>query len=144
MKQLHPYIAFENTKEALEYYETVFKATDINRLPVGEAQAEQFGVSKEEAANKTMHSEFTIAGVKLMASDSFGNHETNINHAISLMIDFSVSDEKEFEDMKTLFDHISQDSTVKVEMPLEKQFWGGAMGTLIDKYNIRWMFHGQK
>lgn len=39
MTKLYPYIAFENTKEALEYYEEVFGATEINRLPVTKEQA---------------------------------------------------------------------------------------------------------
>ena len=72
MTQLYPYLAFNNTKEALKYYEEVFGATDIQRLAVDPSQAENFGVSEEEADNKTMHSEFTIASVTLYASDAFG------------------------------------------------------------------------
>jgi len=42
MTRLIPYLVFESTKEALAYYEDVFGATEVNRLPVGKEQAEQF------------------------------------------------------------------------------------------------------
>lgn len=42
MTALFPYIAFENSKEALAYYEEVFGATDVKRLEVGEEQASHF------------------------------------------------------------------------------------------------------
>jgi PhnB protein len=29
----------------------------------------------------------------------------------------------------------------KVEMPLQEMFWGGYFGSLIDQFNIRWMFN---
>ncbi len=35
MTTIFPYLNFENTKEALAYYEEVFGATNITRLPVG-------------------------------------------------------------------------------------------------------------
>lgn len=34
MTRLIPYLVFESTKEALAYYEDVFGATEVNRLPV--------------------------------------------------------------------------------------------------------------
>lgn len=54
MTALFPYIAFENSKEALAYYEEVFGATDVKRLEVGEEQASHFGMTKEEAQEATM------------------------------------------------------------------------------------------
>ena len=49
MTALFPYIAFENSKEAIAYYEEVFGATDVKRLEVGEEQASHFGINKEDA-----------------------------------------------------------------------------------------------
>ena len=46
MTQLHPYLSFEKAKDAIEYYEDVFGATNVNRLAVGEEQAENFGLTK--------------------------------------------------------------------------------------------------
>lgn len=42
MTSLSPYITFQNTKEALEYYQDVFGATNIHRLAVSPEQASQF------------------------------------------------------------------------------------------------------
>lgn len=64
MTQLHPYLSFEKAKDAIEYYEDVFGATNVNRLAVGEEQAENFGLTKDQADEATMHAEFEILGVK--------------------------------------------------------------------------------
>lgn len=47
MTELHPYLSFEKAKDALEYYENVFGAIKINRIKVGENQAEDFGMTKD-------------------------------------------------------------------------------------------------
>lgn len=85
MTALFPYIAFENSKEALAYYEEVFGATDVKRLEVGEEQASHFGMTKEEAQEATMHAEFEVLGVKVLCSDSFGRAD-KINNGISFMM----------------------------------------------------------
>nr|WP_263313927.1 glyoxalase/bleomycin resistance/extradiol dioxygenase family protein [Mammaliicoccus sp. Marseille-Q6498] len=143
MTNLYPYLKFESTKDALEYYETVFGATDINRLAVGQEQAAQFGVSEEEAPNLTMHSDFNVAGLKLMASDAFGD-EIIVGSNISLMIDYDINNKEQDEVAQNLFDKVKDHESITVEMPLEKQFWGGKMGAFTDKYGIKWMIHGQQ
>lgn len=96
MTQLSPYLAFPNTKEALKYYEEVFGATNIKRLEVGEDQAEHFGMTKEQAKEATMHSEFEIVGVKILGADSFSRIQP-INNGISLLIDFDINDQADVE-----------------------------------------------
>lgn len=78
MTAIFPYLNFENTKEALAYYEEVFGATNITRLPVGKDQAVQFNMSPEDADDATMHSQFDIACTTILASDSFGRAEKSI------------------------------------------------------------------
>ena len=34
MANIHPYLTFNNTKEALDYYKDVLGATNISRLPL--------------------------------------------------------------------------------------------------------------
>lgn len=60
MAKMYPYLAFENAKEALGYYEEVFGATNISRLPVSEEQSEMFGLAKENLENTTVHGGFTL------------------------------------------------------------------------------------
>lgn len=140
MTEIFPYLNFENTKEALAYYEEVFGATNITRLPVGKEQAAQFNMSPEDADNATMHSQFDIAGTTILASDSFGRAQ-KINNGISLLIDYDVNNEDDAKEVEALYDRVKD--AVDVEMPLEEQFWGGKMGSFTDKYNVRWMLHGQ-
>ncbi|MCE5042695.1 VOC family protein [Staphylococcus chromogenes] len=142
MTTLYPYLSFENTKEALAYYEEVFGATDILRLPVSEKQAQQFGVDPSQAENATMHSEFSIANVQLFASDSFGGSD-KINGAISLMLNYDINNKDDEKEIQALYDRVKEHPSVTVEMPFEDQFWGGKMGVLKDQYGVRWMLHGE-
>ncbi|MGM7692155.1 VOC family protein [Staphylococcus saprophyticus] len=128
MTTIFPYLNFENTKEALAYYEEVFGATNITRLPVGKDQAAHFNMSEAEAANATMHAQFDIAGTTVLASDSFGRAER-------------INNEDDTREVEALYHRVKE--AVDVEMPLEEQFWGGKMGAFTDKYNVRWMLHGQ-
>ncbi|MDM7863412.1 VOC family protein [Staphylococcus borealis] len=142
MTELFPYLAFEKAKEAISYYEDVFGATNVKRLDISEAQAEQFGMTKEQAADATMHAEFEVLGVKILCSDSFGRVE-NINNGISLLIDFDVNDHNDSDKVQQFYDKIKNHDSVNIEMPLKEQFWGGKMGAFTDKYGVRWMLHGQ-
>ncbi|MCJ1655537.1 glyoxalase/bleomycin resistance/extradiol dioxygenase family protein [Staphylococcus sp. NRL 16/872] len=142
MTELHPYLSFEKAKDALEYYEKVFGATKINRLKVGESQAESFGMTKDQIEDSTMHAEFEVLGVKILCSDSFGRVE-NINNGISLLIDFDVNDQEDSERVEQFYDKIKDHESLNIELPFAEQFWGGKMGVFTDKYGVRWMLNGQ-
>ena len=142
MTTLYPYLSFENTKEALAYYEEVFGATDILRLPVDEEQAQQFGVDPSRAHDATMHSEFSIANVQLFASDSFGSDD-KLNGAISLMLNYDINRQEDEKEIQALYDRVKDHPSITVELPFEDQFWGGKMGVLKDQYGVRWMLHGE-
>ena len=142
MTELFPYLAFEKAKDAIAYYEEVFGATNVKRLEVSEEQAEQFGMTKEQAAEATMHAEFEVLGVKILCSDSFGRVE-NINNGISLLIDFDVNNQDDSDRVQQFYDEIKDHDSLDIEMPLKEQFWGGKMGAFTDKYGVRWMLHGQ-
>ena len=126
MTALFPYIAFENSKEALAYYEEVFGATDVKRLEVGEEQASHFGMTKEE----------------VLCSDSFGRAD-KINNGISLLIDYDVNNKEDADKVEAFYEQIKDHSSIEIELPFADQFWGGKMGVFTDKYGVRWMLHGQ-
>ncbi|UEX89413.1 VOC family protein [Staphylococcus ratti] len=142
MTSLYPYLSFENTKEALQYYEEVFGATDVLRLPLGEEQASQFGIDPEKASEATMHSEFSVANVQLFASDSFSGND-KINSAISLMLNYDINNKTDEKEIQDLYDRVKDHPSITVEMPFEAQLWGGKMGVLKDQYGVRWMLHGE-
>ena len=101
-----------------EYYEDVFGATNVNRLAVGEEQAENFGLTKEQGEEATMHAEFEILGVKILCSDSFGRVD-NINNGISLLIDFDTNDKTDSERVENFYNKIKDHESINIEMPLE-------------------------
>ncbi|ULG72316.1 VOC family protein [Macrococcus brunensis] len=141
MPSLIPYLAFNNTKEALSYYEEVFGATNVNRLPVGQEQAANFGVDAAQTDNMTMHAEFEVSGLKLYAADRF-NDTGDFNRSISLSINFDQQNAEEVKRFDEIFSKIAEHPDTTVDMPLGKQFWGGMMGALTDKYGVHWMFNG--
>lgn len=106
MTELIPYLAFESAKEALAYYEEVFGATDVNRLPVGKEQAEQFGVDPEQAEETTMHSEFKVAGHKLYAADRFGK-AGDFNNSMTLSLNWDKSNAEDTAAMTELFNKVA-------------------------------------
>ncbi|WP_099223889.1 VOC family protein [Listeria costaricensis] len=142
MANLYPYLAFERAKEALAYYEKVFGATNITRVPVTEEQAKQFGLPAEELDNLTMHAGFTILGTELFCADSFGN-QIAPSRQISLMLDVNSEDAAAAKEADDFFENVAASPDVDVTMPFEEQFWGGKMGQFTDKYGITWMIHSQ-
>ncbi|MCL2676668.1 MAG: glyoxalase/bleomycin resistance/extradiol dioxygenase family protein [Streptococcaceae bacterium] len=142
MISVHPYITLNNTKEALDYYKEVLGATDVTRMPVGPEQAEQFGVPADKAEEMTMHSQFNILGSTIMAADNFQKVEISYT-GMSILLNVDAKDEKAMADAQAFWDHLDASGKVTVNMPYEKQFWGGAMGDFTDAYGIRWMLHAQ-
>ncbi len=142
MAQIYPYLSFENAKEALEYYEEFFGATNIRRVKVEPNQAEEFNVPLDKIDDATMHAEFRILGAELYCSDSFGN-DVGPTRQISIMLDVNWEDEKALKESNDFFDKLAKSGQVEISMPYEEQFWGGKMGQFVDKYGITWMLHAQ-
>ncbi len=130
MANIHPYIALNNTKEALAYYEEVLGAKNIRRVPVAAEQAKEFGLSEEQAAEMTMHSQFDILGTTIMAADNF-QHEALSYTGISILLDLNSEDKEAMAEAQEFWKHLSDSGKVTINMPFEEQFWGGAMGILL-------------
>ncbi len=94
MANIHPYLTFNNTKEALDYYKAVLGATNISRMPVAAEQAEQFGVPIEKASDLTMHSQCDILGSTIMAADNFMKVDPLVYDSVSILIDLDSEDEQ--------------------------------------------------
>ncbi|MFD1472278.1 VOC family protein [Companilactobacillus mishanensis] len=139
--QLYPYLAFENAKEALDYYKKVFGATDIYRLSPNAEQAKTFHLPAEaDLDNLTMHAGFTVLGVKIECADAFTG-DPKPSAQISLMIDIDSEDEEANSAAEDFYQRIQDSEEVEITMPYEAQFWGGKMGSFTDKYGISWMLH---
>ncbi|MFD2253521.1 VOC family protein [Lactococcus formosensis subsp. bovis] len=142
MTTVHPYLTFNNTKEALAYYERALGAKNITRMPVAVEQAGQFGLTQDEVKDATMHSQFEVLGTTIMAADNF-HHEDLSYTGFSILLDLNSEDEDALKNAKSFWKHVSDSGEVTVNLPFEEQFWGGAMGDFIDKYGVRWLLHAQ-
>lgn len=131
--QLNPYLTFNgNCKEAMEYYKNVLGGEFEGGLKTF-ADGGKHMTCKTQDAHKVMHVNLKIENFSIMASDSMGGDFPFIggnNFSLSLNIE---KDNK----AKNVFNKLSENG--KTIMPLEKAFWGGKFGMLIDKFGIHWM-----
>lgn len=142
MAKLYPYLTFKNTKEAQNYYEQVFQAKYCMRTPVSKEMASGLGLDETKLDETTMHGYMQVLGCEILMSDRFGD-KPEFSETMSLCLDCDSEDASEFEKMENLYQQVIKDEATKIVFPFEKQFWGGAMGRVIDRYGVAWMFHAQ-
>ncbi|MGV3504777.1 MAG: VOC family protein [Adhaeribacter sp.] len=133
MASLNPYLNFNgNTEEAFNFYKSVFggEFLTLQRFkdtPGGDQVA-------EADRDKIMHVALPIGQNILMATDaleSMGQHlKAGNNYSLSL-------DAASEAEANQLFQALSAGG--KVDMPLEKTFWGAYFGMLTDRFGIQWM-----
>lgn len=134
MKAVNPYLNFPgNTEEAFNFYKSVFggEFSMLQRfkdMPEGGKQPEANG-------NLIMHISLPLKnGTVLMATDTPDSMNFNLITGNNLSLCISTESEAESDE---LFKKLSEGG--KVDMPLEKTFWGAYFGMFTDKYGIQWM-----
>ncbi len=133
--EFEPYLFITDGKceEALNFYKGIFGGEISGVMRWKEAPAEMS--TPAELGERIMHSTFSSSAVKFMASDAQPTTKYG-ESAISLSLST-----KDVNEAKSLFDALSKGG--KVEMPLEKAFWGAMFGMLSDKYGIDWTVNCQ-
>lgn len=136
MTQVNPYINFNgNCEEAFNFYRSVFggEFPYVGRykdMPPSE-RSHATGMDGE----KIMHMSLPISKeTTLMGSDIGGDwaKDTIVGNNIQLSINAETED-----DARKLFEGLSVGG--RVNMPLEKTFWGALFGMFTDKFGINWM-----
>jgi len=139
--QFYPYLAFDNAKTAIDYYQRVFGATDVYRLTPKPEQAKMFGLADgTDLNNLTMHGGFTVLGVKVECADDF-RHTAKPTDQITLMIDINSEDAATAQAADAFYQRLVDSGEVKITMPFAEQFWGGKMGQFTDKFGVNWSLH---
>ena len=133
MKTIYPYLNLNGTsEEALKFYKSVFGGEFSSMMRYKEMP----GADKipENERNRIMHGSLPLGNSSLMASDILESmdQKVTVGNGIYLMI---VPDSEE--EAYRLFKGLSAGG--KVEMALEKMFWGDLYGTLTDKFGVMWM-----
>lgn len=144
--QLNHYLNFDGQAEAaFNFYKSVFGGEFAAFMRYGDIPSEQGSTLSEADQQKVMHISLPInATTVLMASDTNDQFcaQTNTvftlgnNHYISINLEAH-----EQAEAKRLFDALSVNG--KIEMPLDKTFWGALYGTFTDQFGIQWMVNCQ-
>ena len=136
MAQVNPYINFRgNCEEAFNFYKSVFGGdfAMVGRykdMPPSEG-AHAGGIDGE----KIMHVSLPISKeTLLMGSDIGGEWAKHTIDGNNIQISINVDSEDE---AKKIFNGLSAGG--RVNMPLEKTFWGALFGMFTDKFGINWM-----
>ncbi|KOP38576.1 VOC family protein [Flavobacterium sp. WLB] len=135
MATVNPYLLFNgNCEEAFLFYKSVFGGEfpyigKFKEMPKEEGCDE---VSAEDA-ERIMHVSLPIGNTILMGSDSstrFGDLPFGENFSVSINTEST-------EEADRIFNGLSAGG--KIEMPLNKTFWGAYFGMFKDKFGINWM-----
>lgn len=123
------------SEEAFKFYQSVFggEFTTMQRYK------DMPGSEKMEALDREriMHISLKISeATTLMASDLPSSEDNSFRTGKNFHICLQAETEKE---ANKLFQLLSKDG--KVEMPMNKTFWGAYFGMLEDKFGIHWMIN---
>lgn len=84
--------------------------------------------------NKIMHGSFSVGDQVFMGADSLPDkYEAPKGFTLSLHVDDTADAERAFE-------RLAAGGTVL--MPLQKTFWAGRFGTLVDRFGMPWVING--
>ena len=134
MAAINPYLMFNGTcEEAFLFYKSVFGGEFPYIGKYKDAPAEEGEGLSEEALNRIMHVSLPIGNTILMGSDShprYGDVGFGDNFSISINTEST-------EEADRIFNGLSAGG--KVEMPMNKTFWGAYFGMFKDKFGVNWM-----
>lgn len=141
---LIPYLTFENTKEALDYYQTVFGITDVQRESPTEKQAEDMSLNADvNLDDLTLQASFKVLGKQVFCADSFLGKPV-VSSLISLMFEVDLHDSDALSDLQDLYERVVESEEVKVIVTFEKKSSGNKYGQIVEKYGITWIFNAVK
>lgn len=140
MARVSTYLNFpRNTEEAFNFYKSVFGTEfdgGIQRMGEVPPQEGQPPISEEDK-NLVMHVALPILGGHvLMGTDAPESMGFHVNMGNNMYINLEPDTRAETDN---LFKALSEGG--KVEMELQKMFWGDYFGSLTDKFGLHWMFN---
>lgn len=134
MASINIYLNFPgNTEEAFHFYRSILGGEfsflqRYSEIPDGDKLP-------SEDQNKIMHISLPIGNHSiLMGSDSLASVGQQVRVGNNFYVSLSVESESLAEEY---FQKLSVGG--KVEMPMQKMFWGDYFGMVVDQYGIQWM-----
>ena len=141
MARVSTYLNFvRNTEEAFNFYKSVFGGeftgmgiVRLGDIPAGEGRP----VIADTDKNLIMHIELPILGGHvLMGTDASESMGFKLNFGNNIYINIEPDTRAE---TTRLFEALAEEGAVTME--LQDMFWGSYYGTLIDKFEVQWMFN---
>ena len=136
MQNIDIYLHFNgNSEQAFLFYKSIFggefmAAQRYKDVPGGDKMA-------AEDQEKMIHISLKITPhTSLMASDNVASNQGSLREGNNFHICIQAGNEKEAD---KLFGALSKDG--KIEMPMNKTFWGAYFGMCEDKFGILWMIN---
>lgn len=118
-----PYICPRNAAEAIDWYRDVFGATEEGDRYV-------------ESSGAIGHAQINIEGAQIMISDAYPEYGSVAPEAGNTTATFALN--VYVPDADATVAEAERRGAV-VQRPVEEQFYGSRMGTLVDPFGVRWM-----
>jgi PhnB protein len=136
MAQVNPYLNFQgNCEEAFNFYKSVFGGEFPYVGRYKDMPASEGDHAKGVDGNKIMHMALPISKDNvIMGSDVGGEWARDMVVGNNIQLSVNTATEEE---AKKIFNGLSAGG--RVNMPMEKTFWGALFGLLTDKFGINWM-----
>jgi PhnB protein len=129
---VHVYINFHgNCREALDFYQQVFKTEAPEVMTFGDAPPDSGFPTNEENKDLVMHTALDIYGTTIMFSDILPEETLVEGNNISMVIML-----KELAEIRELFDKLKDGGSV--EMELHEAFFSKLYGSVKDRFGIIW------
>ena len=136
MLSINPYLNFPgNTEKAMNFYKSVFGGEFLSFQRYGDIP----GGNKmpEDDQKKINNIILPLANnTSIMATDALASMEQKLVAGNNFFICIQAESEAEVD---KLFNSLSDGG--KVEMPVNKTFWGAYFGICIDQFGIQWMIN---
>lgn len=137
MALINPYLNFMGkTEEAFNFYKSVLGG-EFEMLQRFKDTPHGDQMSAEDR-DKIMHVALPIGANLLMGTDCLESMGQKVTFGNNISITICPDS---MDHAKHIFDGLSAGG--KVEMPLEKQFWGAYFGYFFDKFGVQWMVNYQ-
>ncbi|HVI44224.1 MAG TPA: VOC family protein [Chitinophaga sp.] len=136
MRAITTYFNFMgNTEEAMNFYKSVFGGEFTSFVRFGDGPGSENMPAHER--NKIMNIILTTkSGAVLMATDFLESMEQQAQLGNNVHLVIHTDSEEEVDQ---LFNALSAGG--KVEMPVNKTFWGAYFGMCEDRFGIKWMLN---
>lgn len=130
---IYPFLTFENTKKAMDYYVREFGAEIVERVPLTAEQAQDLGLEIDDLDETTAYGEFTIAGHRIKCGDAMMT-TPQTSSLVCLYLDFG----GDVAAAKELFDRLSSSDQQRVTLPFADHLVGTQLGQIVDYYGVTW------